>query len=257
MYNTRGGSWGQFGETNHFLPKSGQKTLFLAVMVPDLLTSEWAGTHNFRGIAKFHKCFEKSGTSASIWAMCKASIFKIVRLAATWKFFRCGHEKMVKTGVFHKTLISRNLLKEAHIQARSMWKLTSRAFRKCGTYWAYQLLNGSYCWSKSDNVEILAPSAKIRGVTKKRHGHNNEFWGLKRIAGPANHVWRPGYSFQAPKIEIVAVSFFRNASFPAKNFSEFDPTLTANNFGLKPPNLKNYHIFGIARTFSFTWYHPI
>ena len=172
MYNTRGGSWGQFGETNHFLPKSGQKTLFLAVMVPDLLTSEWAGTHNFRGIAKFHKCFEKSGTSASIWAMCKASIFKIVRLAATWKFFRCGHEKMLKTGVFHKTLISRNLLKEAHIQARSMWKLTSRAFRKCGTYWAYQLLNGSYCWSKSDNCEILAPLAKIRSRKKKCCGHN-------------------------------------------------------------------------------------
>ena len=47
MYNTRGGSWGQFGETNHFLPKSGQKTLIFAVMVPDHLTSEWAGTHNF------------------------------------------------------------------------------------------------------------------------------------------------------------------------------------------------------------------
>ena len=136
-------------------------------MVPDLLTSEWAGTHNFRGIAKFHKCFEKSGTSASIWAMCKASIFKIVRLAATWKNFRCGHEKMLKTDVFHKTLISRNLLKEAHIQARSMWKLTSRAFRKCGTYWAYQVLNGSYCWSKSDGFEILAPLAKIRSRKKK------------------------------------------------------------------------------------------
>ena len=66
MYNTRGGSWGQFGETNHFLPKSGLKKLFLAVMaVMDHLTSEWAGTHNFRGIARFHKCFGKFGTSAS------------------------------------------------------------------------------------------------------------------------------------------------------------------------------------------------
>ena len=84
------------------------------------------------------------------------------------KIFRCGHEKMLKTDVFHKTLISRNLLKEAHIQARSMWKLTSRAFRKCGTYWAYQVLNGSYCWSKSNNCEFLASLAKIRGVTKKK-----------------------------------------------------------------------------------------
>ena len=61
MYNTWGGSWGQFGETNHFLPKSGKKTLIFAVMVPDHLTSEWAGTHNFRGIANFHKCFGKFG----------------------------------------------------------------------------------------------------------------------------------------------------------------------------------------------------
>ena len=178
-------------------------------------------------------------------------------IAGHLKSFRSGHEKMLKTDVFHKTLISRNLLKEAHIQARSMWKLTSRAFRKCGTYWAYQLLNGSYCWSKSDNVEILAPSAKIRGVTKKRHGHNNEFWGLKRIARPANHVWRPGYSFQATEIDIVAVSFFRNARFTYFFLLKFDLALTAHKYGLKPPNLKNYHIFGIARTSAFTWYPPI
>ena len=219
-------------------------------MVPDQLTSEWAGTHNFRGIANFHKCFGKFGTSASKWAMWKASFFKIVRLAADW---RSGHEKMLKTDVFHKTLISRNLLKEAHIQARSMWKLTSRAFRKCGTYWAYQVLNGSYCWSKSDNCEFLAPLAKIRGVTKKRHGHNNDFWGPKRIAGRPHHVRRPGYSFQAPKIEIVAVSFFLNASFPAIFFSEFDPTLTANNYGLKPDTLNKSHIFGKLWTSAFTW----
>ena len=33
------------------------------------------------------------------------------------KIFRSGHEKMLKTEVFHKTLISRNLLKEAQTQA--------------------------------------------------------------------------------------------------------------------------------------------
>ena len=182
---------------------------------------------------------------------------KIVQLAATWIFLGGGNEKMQKNVFFHKTLISRNLLKEAHIQARSMWKLTSRAFRKCGTYWAYQVLNGSYCWSKSDNCEILAPSAKIRGVTKKRHGHNNDFWGPKRIAGRPHHVRSPGYSFQAPKIEIVTVSFFLNASFLAIFSSEFDPALTANNYGFIPSNLENYNIFGILRTSALTWYHPI
>ena len=169
--------------------------------------------------------------------MWKASIFKIVRLAATWKNFRGGHEKMLKMDVFHKTLISRNLLKEAHIQARSMWKLTSRAFRKCGTYWAYQVLNGSYCWSKSDGFEILAPSAKIRGVTKKRHGHNFEFWAVPLNQRWTNHVTPTLIQFQAPKIEIVAVSFFCDAPFLAKFVSEFDPTLTANNYGLKPDTL--------------------
>ena len=212
MYNTRGGSWGQFGETNHFLPKKGQKTLFLAVMVPDLLTSEWAGTHNFRGIAKFHKCFEKSGTSASIWAMCKASIFKIVRLAATWKFFRCGHEKMLKTGVFHKTLISRNLLKEAHIQARSMWKLTSRAFRKCGTYWAYQVLNGSYCWSNFGSV-----SKNKRRCKKKTRP---QFWVLSAAIESAlsQPCWAIADSISGPKIRNCGRVFFLERLLPSKIF---------------------------------------
>ena len=105
-------------------------------------------------------------------------------------------------------------------------------------------------------AKFLGPLQKIRGVTKKRHGHNNEFWGLKRIAGPPNHVRRPCYSFQDPQIDIVAVSFFCDTSFPAKKISEFDHTLTANNFGLKPPNLENYHIFGILRSSAFTWSYP-
>ena len=147
--------------------------------------------------------------------MGKASNFNIVGSAGTWNFFPCGHEKMLKIIIFHKTLIPRYLLTEKN-QDRTMKKLTSRAFRKCGTYWASKFFNGSYCCSKSEDCEILAPLAKIRGVTKKRHGHNNEFWGLKRIAGPPNHVRRPCYSFQDPQINIVAVSFFCDASFPAK-----------------------------------------
>ena len=33
-------------------------------------------------------------------------------------------------------------------------------------------------------------------------------------------------------------------------------TLTANNFGLKPSKLKNYHIFRKRRTSAFSWYPP-
>ena len=106
-------------------------------------------------------------------------------------------------------------------------------------------------------AKFLGPLQKIRGVAKKRHGHNNEFWALKRIAGPPNHVRRPCYSFQDPKLNIVAVSFFGNARFYWNFFSKFDPTLSAYNYASKTPNLKNYHIFGIVRTSAFTWYPPI
>ena len=163
---------------------------------------------------------------------------------------------MPKTGFLAFRQITWDFDIETHIQGTTMRKLTSRRFRKCGSFWASEFLNGSYRCSKLTDCEILGPLPKIRGVTKKRHGHNNEFWVLKRIAGPPNHVRRPCYSFQDPQINIVAVSFFCDASFPAKNFSEFDLTLTAYNYGLNPPNLENYHIFGMLWTCPFTWYHP-
>ena len=43
---------------------------------------------------------------------------------------------------------------------------------------------------------------------KKRHGHNFDFSGLKRIAGLVHSISYPTYSFQPRKIKIVAVSFF-------------------------------------------------
>jgi len=53
------------GQKNYFLQKSGLKMIILAATVLDNPTSEWAGTHNFKEIANFHRCFEKFGTSAS------------------------------------------------------------------------------------------------------------------------------------------------------------------------------------------------
>ena len=55
----------EMGQNNDFLKKSGLKTLILAVMVLDHLTSELAGIHNFKDIPNFHRCFKKSGTSVS------------------------------------------------------------------------------------------------------------------------------------------------------------------------------------------------
>ena len=51
------------------------------------------------------------------------------------------------------------------------------------------------------------------GVKKKRHGHNIDFWGLKRIARSSNMVGRTCYSFQTSKLKIVAVSFFLNTTY--------------------------------------------
>ena len=38
--------------------------------------------------------------------------------------------------------------------------------------------------------------------------------------------------------------------------SRIDQTLTVNNSGSKPSNLKKYHIFGIVRKRAFTWSYP-
>ena len=155
------------GQKNNFLQKSGLKTPILAATVLDHPTSKWTGTHNFKDIANFHRCFKKSGTSVSKWAMGKSSNFNIVRIKIVWIFFRCGHGKKLKTAFFHKTLIPRKLFKEKNIQDRSMWNFTSWRFRKCRTYWACEVLNGSYRPSKMDESEKTGPSPKIRGVTKK------------------------------------------------------------------------------------------
>jgi len=108
--------------------------------------------------------------------MCKASNFNIVRFKIVWNFSRCGHEKMLKIDFFHKTLIPRNLLKEKNFQDTSMWNLTSWRFRKCRTYWAWELLNGSYWPSKMDESEKTCRHRKYKASKKKTRP---QFWVLK------------------------------------------------------------------------------
>ena len=108
------------------------------------------------------------------------------------------------------------------IQGRTMWKLTSWEFRKCGSFRDFEVLNRSYACSKSEDFEILSPLPKIRGVAKKRHGHNNEFWALplnQRVTTPNRHTLIP---YQRRKLIIVAVSFFWNAYFFFWIWPDFD-----------------------------------
>ena len=91
-------------------------------------------------------------------------------------------------------------------------------------------------------VKFRGPLAKIRGVAKKRHGHNFQNRGLKRIAGVVNPIDYPCYSFQTSILKIVAVSFFLNAFFPGIFFLKFNSTLTAIHEDL---NHRNHHVLHI------------
>ena len=41
------------------------------------------------------------------------------------------------------------------MQGTTMRKLTSRGFRKCGTFWVYDFLKGSYWLSKYSNISMF------------------------------------------------------------------------------------------------------
>ena len=107
-----------------------------------------------------------------------------------------------------KTWITQNFELVWPIQGRTMWKSTSRGFQKCGSFRDFEVLNHSYRLSKSGQIQ-----KKKIGVTKKRHGHNNEFETLIRNQ---RVPIRGGYTliqWQRSKLIIVAVSFFCDASY--------------------------------------------
>ena len=109
-------------------------------------------------------------------------------------------------------------------------------------------LTGVIAAQSQQRAEKVGASSKISNVTKKRHGHNFDFFGLKRIARLLNYVEQPCYSFRTKKIKIVAVSFFCDIFFWRDFFLKFDLTLRANNSTLKTARPKKYHIFGILGT---------
>jgi len=92
-------------------------------------------------------------------------------------------------------------------------------------------------------VKFRGPLAKISGVTKKRHGHNFQICGLKRIARVVNPIDYPCYSFQTSNLGVVAVSFFWDAAFPCNFFLKFNSTLTAIHEDLNHQNHHVLHIF--------------
>ena len=178
---------------------------------------------------------------------------KIFDLTSSYIFWYNGHLKTQKNVFFR---ISHNYLTfwcRRPNTGSTIRKLTSRGFQKCGTYWVFEFLNGSYGSSKSTESEIFDSSPKIGDVTKKRHGFNKPFWDLKWIGYQTYHVRTLFYSYGDPQCNIEAVSFFCDVATRGIFFLRFDPTLTVNNSGLKPLNIEKYHIFGKPWACSSTW----
>ena len=142
------------------------------------------------------------------------------------------------------------------IRGTTMRKLRSWAFRKCCTFWVWESSKGSYCWSKSTDIEILGLLPKIRGVAKKQHSVNNDRTDRKRIGVVVHPMGHPSYSCWVRKCIFDRVLFFCNAAFCCWKKLKNDWTLTANNSPLKSRTPKKYHIFGKLRTCSFRWCHP-
>ena len=118
-----------------------------------------------------------------------------------------------------KTRITQNFQILYHIQGTTIGKLTSWGFRKCGSFCSGEFLKRRYWLSKSSNFSIFFKS-KMR-CQKKRHSHNFDFSGLKRIGWVTNRVDKTCYSFQAWKIKIVAVSFFLTPPFALKKIEKW------------------------------------
>ena len=83
-----------------------------------------------------------------------------------------------------------------------MWKSKSRAFRKCGTFWVYDFLKGSYRLSKFSHFSIAEG-----GVAKKQHSVKNAFSDSAWIGGVSHRVDYKSYSFQVRTIIINGVLF--------------------------------------------------
>ena len=210
------------GQINDFVQILGLKTpIFVDTFLDHLTLSNHNSCSKPPNLENYH-IFGILRTSAFRWAIGKAACVNIVRSAATWIFFANGHPKTQKNVFF---CISHNYSTfwcRRPYMGSTMRKLTSWRFQKCVSYRGSEILNGSYCCSKSTESEIFDSSPKISGVTKKRHGHNNENWVPKRIAPQDNPIGCSFYSFRASILKIGRVSFFCDADFFFEISPDFD-----------------------------------
>ena len=142
----------------------------------------------------------------------------------------------------------------------TMWKLTSRAFQKCGTFPSLEILYRSYGCSKSGQISrfFLSLFSKIVGVTKKkrrpqffRFRFPIESAGTKVGYFDADSIWSRNFE------NCGRVFFFERQLFLMTNSKFQTPlTLTSHNSGSKHRSMENHHIFRFVRTSAFTWCSP-
>ena len=101
-----------------------------------------------------------------------------------------------------------NFLTRCDLYGGTMLKLTSRAFRKCCSFWDLEVLVIGF-QSPLKFPILLAP--KI-GVQKKRHGHNFQFWAPPLNQRGPHMVGSTLIQWQRSNLIIVAVSFFLNTA---------------------------------------------
>ena len=225
MYNTMGSKLDGLAVRDHFLPKNGLKTAILGDTILDRLTSEGAGTKIFEAIANFSMCFEKCGTLSSIWAMGKASSFKIVRTTGRYFFGRGGHENLQKTDFFCKTLAPEKFIIGIFFQHRTIWKLTSGRFRKCISYEAYGDFYASYHRSKSTHGWKSESVTIIMRCPKKKT--RPQFWKLRLKIESAlkQPCWSHADSISEPKTQNCGRVFFFWHRLSREFFLQFSPNI--------------------------------
>ena len=68
-----------------------------------------------------------------------------------------------------KTWITQNFQIPYPIQCTTMWKFTFWGFRKCGTFWVYDFLKGSYWLSKSSQISKKKLGQRRRNKNKTKN----------------------------------------------------------------------------------------
>ena len=141
------------------------------------------------------------------------SRIKIVRLAVIWNFFGAAMENCKKRRFLLKSPLL-NIFVWENFSGIGPWESSLPEVSENVVLFGRTIfLTGVIAAQSQQRAAKVCLSRKISDVTKKRHGHNFDFSDLKRIAGLVHHMSYLGYSFQAQKIKIVAVSFFCDIGF--------------------------------------------